>query len=118
MPGAPCPLGVPHADDGVAVLVDALLEKHERAARGEGVVLERLAVVGVDLQVDHPRAEGGEQRVARGDRRPVLEAQAEAGRDEDDPRLRGPQREDRIEGEHERRRRDLHAQRVAPDAGI
>ena len=118
MPGAPRPLGVPHADDGIAVVVDALLEERERAARGEDVVLQRLAVVDVDLQVDHPRAEGGEQRVARGDRGPVRQAQAEAGRDEDDPRLRGPQREDRVKGEYERRRRDLHALEVAPDAGI
>ena len=118
MPGAPRPLRIPHADDGIAVAVDALLEEREPATGGEGVVLQRLAVLDVDLQVDHPRAEGGEQRIARGDRRPARQAQAEAGRDEDDPRLRGPQREDRVEGEYERRRRDLHAPRVAPDAGI
>ena len=90
MPGAPRPLGVPHADDGIAVVVDALLEERERAARGEGVVLQRLAVVDVDLEVDDPRAEGGEQRVARGDRRPVRQAQAEAGRDQDDTPAAGP----------------------------
>jgi hypothetical protein len=115
--GAPHALGVPHADDRIAVAIDAFDEQGQPPTGRKRRVLERFGVLVAAGETDHRRAERGEERIVvvqvgpAGDAQPMSEAQRAAAQ------LGRAERKQCVEAEGERRHeRVLHVMRVAPRA--